>query len=98
MTKVYLEKDGALHTVTAKGHATGSPEVCAAVSCLIYTIAGYIRQKPNSVRRVEIDEKTAAATVSFTGNTTLFEFAAIGFLQLAKSYEDFISVEITEIK
>ena len=32
MTKVYAEKDKDRYQISARGHATGSPEVCAAVS------------------------------------------------------------------
>lgn len=42
MTRVYLERDGNLYTLSAQGHATGSVEVCAAVSALIQTLRCYL--------------------------------------------------------
>ena len=43
MTHVHLEQKGDRYRVRCIGHATGSPETCAAVSCLIYTLAGWVR-------------------------------------------------------
>ena len=42
MTKVYLERDGNCFLVSCQGHATGSPEMCAAISCLVGTLEGII--------------------------------------------------------
>ena len=42
MTKICLERDGNLYTLSAQGHATGSVEVCAAVSALIQTLRCYL--------------------------------------------------------
>ena len=93
MTKVYLRADGETFSVRAHGHATGSNEVCAAVSCLLYTLAGYLAN--NTCAQVRVSLKEADAEIVFCGNENIFEMLCIGFLQLEKSHPDFISVECT---
>ena len=41
MTEVTLHC-GDSCSVRCRGHATGAPDVCAAVSCLMYTAAGWL--------------------------------------------------------
>ena len=41
MTTVYAERDGTRYTLFANGHATGHPEVCAAISGILYALGGY---------------------------------------------------------
>ena len=43
MTKVRAMRRGDHYAVHARGHATGSPQVCAAISGLLYALAGYAR-------------------------------------------------------
>ena len=42
MTQVYAERDGQRCILSAQGHATGSVEACAAVSGILYALAGYV--------------------------------------------------------
>ena len=95
MTNVYLEQDGQRYTVSCRGHATGSVETCAAVSCLVYTLAGWLR---NSKARVLAEELTdGAALIRFQGDEearTAFGLICVGFLQLKKQYGQYIDVEL----
>ena len=52
MTKVYAERDGNRCILSAQGHAIGSEQVCAAVSGLLYALAGYLT---NAIRERYIE-------------------------------------------
>ena len=96
MTQVHVERDthGGLVTISAKGHATGSTEVCAAVSMMLYTIAGWLHNHPDvgSVCRLEDGDASILYYDRSSETRTLYEFAEIGFRQLAASYPDYISM------
>jgi len=100
MTKVYLERNGDRYTVACKDHATGSEAVCAAVSTLCYTLAGYLHNIPCEIEKEEL--LPGDARIAFYGKNQLaraaFDMICVGFLQLAASYPDFVSVEIQEIE
>lgn len=93
MTKVYLEQDGKRYTVSCKGHATGSVEACAAVSCLVYTLAGWLRN--SSVLGLEERLNDGDALIRYTGRDaaeTAFDMICVGFLQLQAAYPQQIDV------
>lgn len=96
MTTVRLERDGGAYSVEAKDHATGSAEMCAAVSCLVYTLAGYLR----NVECVDISEMTLEpgdARIVWSGGTDEpWLMTVIGFLQLQAGDSDHIRVVVTE--
>ncbi|MBQ3557856.1 MAG: ribosomal-processing cysteine protease Prp [Oscillospiraceae bacterium] len=98
MTHICLEQVGKQYTVKCQGHATGSVEACAAVSCLVYTLAGWLRN--TSV--VKLDEKLEAgdALIRFCGGDaaeTAFDMITVGFLQLQEQYGEYISVDFRVI-
>lgn len=97
MTQVRLERDDFVGTasITAKGHATGSVEVCAAISCLLYTIAGWLQNSDFEGYMVGLKEGDACIMwYTLTDKAdALYEFAEIGFKQLAASYPEYIRVE-----
>ena len=95
MTKVYLEQDGNRYTVSCKGHATGSVEACAAVSCLVYTLAGWLHNASVKVLQEKLD--SGDALIQYRGGDaaeTAFDMICVGFLQLKKSYCDYVSVDL----
>lgn len=99
MTKVYLERDGDRYTIACKGHATGNPKLCAAVSCLVYTAAGWAHNAGGVELWVKrLDAGDALITFSGCGCETAFELAAVGFLQLERQNPEFLSVELREIE
>lgn len=93
MTSVSLEQAGNVYTLRCEGHAKGSPEVCAAVSCLVYTLAGWLRNTEETQILGEAME-SGEAVLSFTGGAagTAFELMRIGFLQLEKTYRAYLRV------
>ena len=49
MTRVRLTQEpGKRYTLTCEGHATGSPEVCAAISCLAGSLEGWVENSPSA--------------------------------------------------
>lgn len=97
MTHVSLRRRGNLFCVQAKGHATGSVEVCAAVSCLLYTLAGYLMNNPKGIHCIECKLSEADVDLCFRGEDAakmLFAIARIGFLQLENSFSKFLCVNV----
>jgi uncharacterized protein YsxB (DUF464 family) len=95
MTHVYLEQDGDRYTVGASGHATGSMEICAAVSTLLYSLAGFLHNSPSEILSEVL--VPGEALLSFAGgddDETVFSFMVIAFSQLEKSEPAHIKVEV----
>lgn len=100
MTEVYAERDGNRFLISANGHATGSPEVCAAVSGLIYALAGYVRNASDN-STLSYDERLASGNVCIRfrggeGAVGAFEMAVIGLKQIEAKYPEFLRVEYLE--
>lgn len=92
MTKVYLCKGEEQSTIRCRGHATGSPEVCSAVSMLVYTMINDLEvlQVPR-----EIKIANGYADITFNRNEktdTLYDFMKLGFNMLHESYREFVQV------
>lgn len=99
MTRVLLEQRGNRFTVSCQGHATGSQDVCTAVSCLIYTLAGWLRNASVLVQKQRLDAD-ADALLQFCGGDnaeTAFDVICTGFLQLECTYPQYISVVLQVI-
>ena len=98
MTQVYLEQIRHQYTVSCKGHATGSVEACAAVSCLVYTLAGWLRNASILVVKEKLED--GDALIQFHGGDaaeTAFDMICVGFLELQAQYGDYISVDFRVI-
>ena len=98
MTKITARKSGARCTLSAKGHATGSPEACAAVSALLYGLAGYLANAEREgkaevlCRRMESGD----AQLKFTGAAEAFDMAIIGLAQVALVHPEQVEVKYSE--
>jgi uncharacterized protein YsxB (DUF464 family) len=98
MTKVSLSQRGSRYGIECQGHATGSVQVCAAVSTLVTTLAGWLHNA-QGVELITERLNTADAKLEYIGGAdaeTAFELVMVGFLQLAASYGEYISVEILQ--
>jgi len=95
MTAIYLEQDGDRYTVSAQGHATGSMEVCAAVSTLLYTLDAWLHNTDLAVLHERLEP--GDALIEYAGAEAdaqaAFNFVSVGFMQLAKSEPTTINVE-----
>ena len=103
MTRVYAERDGNRYSIFANGHATGSPEVCAAVSGILYALAGYVT---NAMRERYVEVYTwrmesGEVQLDFNGDdgtAAAFEMAVIGLAQVAQAHPEQVQVEYREEK
>lgn len=98
MTKVYLEQDGDRYLVSCLGHATGSVEMCAAISCLMGTLEGWLDGHGAEV--TERCMEPGRAVLRFTGGDdckTAFEVLCAGFFRLAATDDTHIQVKFLEI-
>ena len=93
MTKVYGEVSGGRCLITAQGHATGSPQVCAVVSALLSAVDGYLSQHPDMVIRRELASADVVLEFEATAQS-VFDVAMIGLIQIEMAHPEFISVEI----
>lgn len=101
MTRVYCEKGGRRYTVTALGHADGSPEVCAAISGILYALLGYVKNAQDESMIVYSDRISSGdVAIDFRGGENaeaVYDMTLIGLLQIEKSHPEYIKVERQEI-
>ena len=97
MTSVYAQRSGHRCILEARGHATGSEQVCAAVSGILYALAGYltnaVHERYIELYRQEMD--SGDVTMDYNGDegtTAAFEMAVIGLQQIEASYPAYIRV------
>ena len=89
MTRITVERRaGGRWRFRAEGHATGSPEGCAAVSALLFALAGWLRNAPAALRAERVRLAPGAAELVFSGGASADaagELAAVGLAQIAKA-------------
>lgn len=94
MTQVALTHDGGKYTVSCSGHATGSVEVCAAISCLVYTLAGWLHCSGCNILHEQLEPGDALLQFAADAQSGVaFELICTGFLQLEAQYGAYIRVE-----
>ena len=86
------------YAIHATGHATGSPEVCAAVSALLFALGGWVQNaEPEEVRARTVSLEPGRADLCFLGDSpearTAFDLTALGLAQIAQQYPAFLRVE-----
>jgi len=106
VTRVRLTQEPGRHyALTCEGHATGSPEVCAAISCLAGSLEGWVENSPSAdVQHLEV--RPGFVQIVFTpaagpGSAPLvcqgvYDLLQIGFLRLEAAAPDFLCVEREE--
>lgn len=78
-----------------KGHATGSPEVCAGLSAIVYALAGWIennREHIHATPQTVVDLRPGDTCIFFHGDhvaAAAYQMAEIGIAQLAKSCAEY---------
>lgn len=82
------------YVLTAQGHATGSTEFCAAISGILYSLAGYlVNEKGIQVDRCKMEpgnvELQAQGGIRAE---TAYEMAVMGLKQLEKSDPKLVKV------
>lgn len=98
MTNVFLTEDHDRYIIKAVGHATGSEKVCAGVSAILSSVAGWLANNgPMLYWHAErLDE--GDAEIRFAGGyiaKAVYDVAAIGLLQIEKKYPKYIKISRT---
>ena len=105
MTKIEITKADPRYSILFDGHATGSAEVCAGVSALMYSLEGYLRNHEQDLflHSAKIDDP-GWGYISFELEDPsnfirgAFDLVMVGLMQIAASYPDFCEVKLNEIK
>ncbi len=104
MTKVRLsQKPGSRYALTCEGHATGSPEVCAAISCLAGSLEGFVEHSPCAeAQRLEVRPgfvQIVFAPAEGSGPAAqmcrgVYDLLRIGLLRLAAAAPEHVFVKV----
>lgn len=99
MTNVLLVRDGSYstgywYTVEATGHATGSVQMCAAVSTLVQTLSAWIDMRGAAVSERVIESGRCRLRFSGRCCNTAFELICAGFMGLQATDPKRVKVEI----
>lgn len=96
MIVIKIERSKEATIITANGHALYNPGndiVCSAVSCLMYTLIGYLA---NSDIESQYNIDSGNAKVIIKGNAEeCVKMITVGFLQLEKRYPKNVKVVLT---
>ncbi len=95
-----------VHSVKATGHATGSDTVCAAISCVLYGLAGYLINLRDQGEATEVENHMGGGDVLLTyfGRwkewdervRIVYDLVEVTLKQLEKAYPDYISVSVSD--
>lgn len=100
MTRVYAEKDGDSYLLSAEGHATGNEQVCAAVSGIVYALAGYLTNaaRDGYATSYALETDRGKALLHCYGGERVeaaYDMAVIGLQQIEKQYPQLVKVEFS---
>lgn len=100
MTQVYVEMEGGRFLLSAEGHATGSKQVCAAVSGIVYALAGYLlnAERDGFAEIYATSTESGKALLHCHGDARVraaYEMATIGLRQIEAQYPQFVKVEMS---
>lgn len=93
MTEIYMEQVGNRYTLVAQGHATGSPETCAAISGVIYALAGYLRNRGEEPWCWLVE--SGEVWLEWSGGEeaqAAYDLCLIGLMQIARAQPEFVRV------
>lgn len=99
MTNIKINKKDDRVVIKAKGHATGSEQVCSAISTLIYSFEAWVANNPDCIKKhfCELDE--GEAFISFvpveSESYTALEFLVIGLVNIAQNYGEYVTVSVS---
>lgn len=94
MTSITIRECGGRWRLDAAGHATGSREVCAAVSAIVYALGGRLLELEEAgrarVTALRLESGEAEIEAEGEGARDAFAVAGTGFSQLAERYPEYI--------
>lgn len=94
-----MARGGGRYVLTARGHAVGSPQVCAAISALLFAVAGYLENVRGTVQVGEVRLDSGDARLYWSGGAraeAAYELAAVGLCQLARRYPRYVACSVDE--
>ena len=95
MVEVHFEGREDARLLTLRGHATGSPAVCAAASAMVYALAGWLRHYRAAEARVSL--RPGDSWLLCRGDEAVdvaFQIILTGLAQLAFTYPDHLRLSI----
>ncbi len=96
MTTATYYNDENWHYLHVRDHATGSPQVCAGVSAIVYALAGWLANfgdPEHDTVILESGEAFFSIDSPKQGVEAAFSLTIIGLLQIAKAHPDHLRVE-----
>lgn len=101
MTKGYAELEDGRCLLVLDGHATGSPAVCAAVSGLVYALAGYLTnaERDGRAEGYAMELEPGRVRIHASGDDRCVgacEAVILGLCQLAESEPEYLTMEILD--
>lgn len=101
MTTGYAELEGSRCLLTLDGHATGSPAVCAAISGLVYALAGYLTnaERDGRAEGYAMELEPGRVRIHASGDDRCVgacEAVILGLCQLAESEPEYLTMEILD--
>jgi uncharacterized protein YsxB (DUF464 family) len=100
MIQIKYIKTNAMHCLHIDGHADYNPSndiVCAGVSAVTYTLAGWLLNRiAESDRHIKLDSGSGMIMCYTVEKAdTAFDMAVIGFAQIANTYPNNVSFHIS---
>ena len=95
MVEVRFEAQEDARLLTLRGHATGSPAVCAAASAIVYALAGWLQHYRPAEAQVRL--KPGDGWLLCRGDEQVdiaFQIALTGLAQLGFSYPNYLRLHI----
>lgn len=104
MTNIEITMNDPRYTIRFEGHATGSAEVCAGISALMYSLEGFLRNNPWDIfiHSSQMDNPGFGYIMFELEDPSpkvkgAFELVVIGLQQIEKSYPDYCKVEVKDL-
>lgn len=104
MIRVRYETDGREHRLTMEGHANyadrGDDIVCAGASSIVYALLGWLENNGQDQEFNCCEVESGNVRIYCEGGdrtAAAFEMTAIGLMQLADSYPDYVAIETAGI-
>ena len=94
MTQVSFGRGTRRQTLRLTGHATGSEQVCAAISGIVYSLLGYLDNQPEEAETREEPGYALASDGRGAALDAAFDMAVIGLLQIAQEFPDHVKVTV----
>lgn len=104
MTKVEITMAEPRYAMIFDGHATGSAEVCAGISALMFSLEGFLNNHEDELFLLSCKtDKPGWAYIMFELEDPspkikgAFELIVIGLLQIQESYPEYCEVTVKDI-